>query len=125
MSAALYERMVPRRDGESDADYITRLGEKLDDACSLIGRVSQALWGELGYLASEEPEIPRGDGQEEALLKRAAGIIDHYRAPEFRDGARDRLTVYIQSVMDGTNPAGDGTVHRSEILDAVLRYDLK
>ncbi len=37
-----------------------------------------------------------------------------------RDAAYNRLTDYLLSVADGTNPAGDGVVHRSEILDAVL-----
>lgn len=31
-----------------------------------------------------------------------------------------RLTILILAIQEGTNPAGDGVVHRSEILDAVL-----
>lgn len=43
--------------------------------------------------------------------------------PVDREAARERLTAYILSVAEGTNPAGDGIVHRSEILDAVLGAD--
>ena len=41
-----------------------------------------------------------------------------------REAAYDRLTEYLLSVAAGTNPAGDGVVHRSEILDAVLGEDV-
>lgn len=37
-----------------------------------------------------------------------------------RSTPRDRLTDYLLSVGSGLNPAGDGVVHRSEILEAVM-----